>query len=62
MKREDLFKPAATWTGDTWAGRIDQCASMLFCHGYIPMSQRDKINRKPTAECEAARNAGDAHA
>ncbi|MES2295250.1 MAG: hypothetical protein V4527_18280 [Pseudomonadota bacterium] len=54
MKREELFQPAADWSGQNWAARIDQCASMLFCHGYIPLSQREKIHKKLTAECEAA--------
>lgn len=59
MKREHLFQLAATWAGDTWAGRIDQCASMLFVHGFIPMSMRAKIGAKLERECEqAARDNG----
>ena len=44
----NLLRPAVPWhdNNETWAGRIDQCASMLFCHGYIPMSQREKIGKK----------------
>lgn len=51
---KDILARAADWTGQTWAGRIDQCASMLFCHGYIPLSVRDKITRRLTKECETA--------
>jgi len=54
MKRSELLAPAVAWSGQTWAGRIDQCASMLFCHGYITGSVREKIGRKLVAECEAA--------
>ena len=41
-----LVSPAADWTGQTWAARMDHAASLLFCHGYITGSQREKITRK----------------
>lgn len=54
MKREKLLEPAQDWQDENWATRIDRCASMLFLHGYIPMSMRDKIGKKLTAQFEAA--------
>lgn len=45
MKIESLIAPAADWTGQTWATRMDQAASLLFCHGYITEKQRTKITR-----------------
>jgi hypothetical protein len=45
MDIENLIKPAVDWTGDTWAGRVDKAASLLFCHGYITQAQREKITR-----------------
>ena len=54
MNIETLVSPAADWTGDTWAGRMDQAASLLFLHGYIPQSQREKITRKIEAQFKDA--------
>lgn len=54
MKQVDFLKPAMDWTDGTWAHRIDRCASMLFVHGYITMSQRDKIGKKLEAQVAAA--------
>jgi mannitol/fructose-specific phosphotransferase system IIA component (Ntr-type) len=46
MDIQKLIEPAADWTGQHWAARIDQCASLLFLHGYITQSQRTKITEK----------------
>ena len=54
MNRDELLKPAVDWSGQTWAGRIDQCASMLYCHGYIPASARERIARRLERECQIA--------
>lgn len=42
----DLLKQPPDWSSPNWADRISMCASMLFCHGYIPMGLNDKIHRK----------------
>jgi len=54
VKASALLQPAEPWTGDTWAGRIDQSASMLFLHGYISMSQRAKIGKKLEKQIQGA--------
>lgn len=41
-----LITAAPDWTDQTWAARMDAAASLLFLHGYIPQSQREKITRK----------------
>ena len=47
MKNADLLQPAKPWDKEeSWAERIDACASMLYVHGYIPQSTRAKINEK----------------
>ncbi len=46
MKKDKLLSPAIDWQHDTIAQRIDACASMLFVHGYIPLSTREKIGNK----------------
>ena len=46
MKIEELVKPALDWSGGSWAGRVDQAASFLFLHGYIPASQRQRITNR----------------
>lgn len=46
MKIETLVSPAVDWVGGTWVERIDQAASLLFCHGYITQRQREKITLK----------------
>lgn len=46
MDIETLVAPAADWTGQTWAQRMDQAASILFLHGYIPQSVRSRITAK----------------
>lgn len=46
MEIEKLIQPAPDWSGDTWAGRVDQCASVLFLHGYISQRQRESITCK----------------
>lgn len=43
---KDILAPAEDWTDGCWAERIDQCASMLFYHGYITESAREKIGRR----------------
>lgn len=53
MNNKKLFQKAATWEGGTWAERIDQSASMLFCHGYISMSQREVIGKKLAAQLKS---------
>ena len=54
MTGEHLLQPAADWQDENWATRIDRCASMLFLHGYIPMSMREKIGKKLAAQFEKA--------
>lgn len=46
MTIEDIVAPAVDWTGDSWGGRIDKAASLLFVHGYITQSQRAKVTQK----------------
>lgn len=46
MKIEQLVESAPDWTGGSWAGRVDQAASFLFLHGYIPASQRERITNR----------------
>jgi len=51
MNIADLLKPAKPWAAEeTWAERLDACASMLYVHGYIPLSARERINAKLTAQ------------
>lgn len=50
-----LITAAPDWTDQTWAARMDAAASLLFLHGYIPQSQREKITRKIGAEVELTR-------
>ena len=46
MHINKLVAPAVDWKDQTWAERLDHAASLLFCHGYIPLRQREKIARK----------------
>ena len=46
MRIEKLIAPAADWTGQTWAQRIDAAASLLFIHGYIPQGARSAITKR----------------
>lgn len=46
MNIEGLIEAAPDWTDQTWAQRMDAAASLLFLHGYIPQSQRERIARK----------------
>jgi hypothetical protein len=46
----DLLKTPPDWSHSNWADRIDFCASVLFVHGYIPQSVRDKVGKKLTAQ------------
>lgn len=57
MKRDDLLNPAVDWTDENWAQRLDRCASMLFLHGYITETARDKIGARLTKHFEAAAHA-----
>lgn len=46
MDIRKLISTAPDLAGGTWANRIDYAASLLFIHGYISQSQREKITRK----------------
>lgn len=47
---KQLLSPPPDWSHANWADRIDLCASMLFVHGYIPLSVREKVSKKLTAQ------------
>lgn len=59
MPIQKLITPAPAWTDQTWAARIDAAASLLFLHGYIPQSQREKITIKIERQFSDAIAAGD---
>ena len=58
MEIERLIELAPDWTDQTWAKRIDDAASLLFLHGYIPMSQRTKITLKLNRQFQEAIDSG----
>lgn len=58
MKIEKLIAPAADWTDQTWAQRLDAAASLLFLHGYIPQSTRSAITKRIEGQFQKAIDAG----
>ncbi|NML93829.1 hypothetical protein [Novosphingobium olei] len=58
MEIEKLVQPAPDWCGGSWAARIDQAASVLFLHGYISQSQRQKITQKLEKQFQAGLGQG----
>jgi len=41
-----LIDAAPDWMDQTWVQRMDECASVLYLHGYINQSARTKITEK----------------
>lgn len=59
MHIHKLVAQAPAWTDQTWAARIDAAASLLFLHGYIGMTQRERITAKIDKQFKEAIAAGD---
>ena len=58
MQIEKLIAPAMDWTGQTWAQRLDEAASLLFLHGYIAQSTRAAITKKLEGQFQRAIESG----
>lgn len=58
MQIEKLIAPAVDWANQTWAQRLDEAASLLFLHGYIPQSTRASITKRIEGQFQRAIDSG----